>query len=378
MFFTRDDYKKIENWLKERSVKDSQFEEVIDTYPNDDIMILQNGENKRVKIGTFIADNADFINVTKTFGLRNCTIEEAAQTISEQFRKPGLEITFIAPTGVWMSYQYINDDTINDAWSNKDNWRNTLVDASGLNLDNDTLVLRAGVAEVRNGSLVRDKLASDVINELDRLQIQINAINSREITMTTTLSHNYYYIGYPLNVTITGNLNLPNTMSNDTIETISIYENDVVVNTDTKKSFVSYSTIIDSNLSYYTKAHLSAPYDLDKISSITSFIGVKPIYIGVDSAELSNEQYMANVAIESKLYNKNSPVPTLIGKTITFQLEDSQRVVIVSENPNLGAKSGGFDFPFNRTYMENGMYLYTSINTYSNQSQELVFESKHY
>ena len=48
MFFTYEDYKKIEEWLKHRTVKDSQFEEATSLDDCDKIPIVQDGDNKTI------------------------------------------------------------------------------------------------------------------------------------------------------------------------------------------------------------------------------------------------------------------------------------------------------------------------------------------
>lgn len=50
MFFTKEDYKKIEDWFKHRAVKDSQFPETDDLGDCDLIPIVQEGENKTIHV----------------------------------------------------------------------------------------------------------------------------------------------------------------------------------------------------------------------------------------------------------------------------------------------------------------------------------------
>lgn len=59
MFFTKDDYLKIENWLKSRAVKDSDFKVINSIYGTSGdnyLVILQDNENKRIKIDNFLSD----------------------------------------------------------------------------------------------------------------------------------------------------------------------------------------------------------------------------------------------------------------------------------------------------------------------------------
>ncbi len=49
MFFTQDDYKKIQQWLSKNSVKDTEFNEAIVPFEgNETIAFVQNGHNVKV------------------------------------------------------------------------------------------------------------------------------------------------------------------------------------------------------------------------------------------------------------------------------------------------------------------------------------------
>ena len=56
MFFTKEDYKKIENWLKLNSIKDSQLPELKKALDKDDIIaIVHKGESVKVKLSLLSA-----------------------------------------------------------------------------------------------------------------------------------------------------------------------------------------------------------------------------------------------------------------------------------------------------------------------------------
>lgn len=65
MFFTQEDYKKIENWLKARAIKDSEFIEASSLDGDEYVVIVQNGENKKVTIEsivkTFFGENGSSV-----------------------------------------------------------------------------------------------------------------------------------------------------------------------------------------------------------------------------------------------------------------------------------------------------------------------------
>ena len=54
MFFTQDDFRKIEEYLKLNSRKDSDFDEVFQIKPQDKVAIVQEATNKSINIGTLI------------------------------------------------------------------------------------------------------------------------------------------------------------------------------------------------------------------------------------------------------------------------------------------------------------------------------------
>ena len=67
MYFTQEDYKKIENWLSKKSVKDSDFQEALPLNGEEIITVVQSGHNKKVKIREFI-DKIYKYNGSKVFG----------------------------------------------------------------------------------------------------------------------------------------------------------------------------------------------------------------------------------------------------------------------------------------------------------------------
>ena len=54
MYFTQEDYKKIENWLSKKSVKDYDFQEALPLNGEEIITVVQSGHNKKVNIREFI------------------------------------------------------------------------------------------------------------------------------------------------------------------------------------------------------------------------------------------------------------------------------------------------------------------------------------
>lgn len=76
MFFTYEDYRKIEEWLKHRTVKDSQFEEATSLDDCDKIPIIQDGDNKVVHFCKFVEE------VEKNVSLDNAQLNKLMYDIS--------------------------------------------------------------------------------------------------------------------------------------------------------------------------------------------------------------------------------------------------------------------------------------------------------
>lgn len=65
MFFTQDDFRKIEEYLKLKSKKDSDFDKVSQVTSNDTVVIVQGTDNKAVNVGTFIKTGMEPKTVTQ-------------------------------------------------------------------------------------------------------------------------------------------------------------------------------------------------------------------------------------------------------------------------------------------------------------------------
>lgn len=126
MYFTQEDYKKIENWLSKKSVKDSDFQEALPLNGKEIITVVQSGHNKKVNIREFIDkiykyNGSDFTNITNIYKVENITLEEAINFIPIVNRKKGQVITFLNTDGNWEIYQFIGE--LNQ-WNNLNFWNN--------------------------------------------------------------------------------------------------------------------------------------------------------------------------------------------------------------------------------------------------------------
>lgn len=137
MFFTQEDYRKIEKWLHRNSVKDTEFQEALPFTGKEIVTVVQDGHNRKVNIQEFINQLykhgvGDFLNVTNTYKANNITLKEAIRLIPAEARKEGQVITFLNTDGNWEIYQFIgklnqwNNPTL---WNNPFDWEKFIVDS---------------------------------------------------------------------------------------------------------------------------------------------------------------------------------------------------------------------------------------------------------
>lgn len=87
MFFTQEDYLKIEKWLKARAVKDSQFDEVLDINnisDEDYIIFIKNGINKKIKLNNFISGTLNRIDFSDYAKIADCVDLTSEQKITAE------------------------------------------------------------------------------------------------------------------------------------------------------------------------------------------------------------------------------------------------------------------------------------------------------
>lgn len=112
MYFTQEDYRKIEKWLLANSKKDTQFVEAATPLQgNETIAFVQNGKNVKTSVKDivdqlFLLGVSDFLNITDKYGEKNITINQAIQLIPFRSRKIGQVITFLDEDGNWRIYQF--------------------------------------------------------------------------------------------------------------------------------------------------------------------------------------------------------------------------------------------------------------------------------
>ena len=126
MHFTQEDYKKIEDWLNKRSIKDTEFQEASPLKGDEIIAITQKGYNRKINVKDLVDQLLnlgieDFINVTSSYDSPNISLEEAIHLIPDKARKEGQVITFLNKEGKWEIHQFTGK--LNQ-WNNITLWNN--------------------------------------------------------------------------------------------------------------------------------------------------------------------------------------------------------------------------------------------------------------
>ena len=190
MYFTQEDYKKIENWLSKKSVKDSDFQEALPLNGEEIITVVQSGHNKKVKIREFIDkiykyNGSDFTNITNIYKVENITLGEAINFIPAVNRKKGQVITFLNTDGNWEIYQFVGE--LNQ-WNNLNFWNNPfdlgvldyadLVNKPSINgkeLNGNTSLKDLGIQPA--GNYADKDTVTDVLNSITNINNNLSAIN---------------------------------------------------------------------------------------------------------------------------------------------------------------------------------------------------------
>lgn len=126
MFFTQEDYRKIEKWLLANSKKDTDFAGAATPLTGaETIAFVQDGHNVKVLLNDltkqlFLLGASDFLNITDKYGESYIALPQAISLIPYKSRKTGQVITFLNEEGKWVIYQFRG--TAKNQWNNLTLW----------------------------------------------------------------------------------------------------------------------------------------------------------------------------------------------------------------------------------------------------------------
>lgn len=162
MFFTQEDYKKIQTWLNQNAIKDSEFKEAsLPLNEYDIISFVQNGNNVKVRLKDFLEqlfllrEFSDFINVTDKYKAKYILLKQAIQLVPYKTRKIGQVITFLNEEKEWKIYQF-KGESVNQ-WNEESLWEDIIKAIQGSDLVADEEDLTEVVDEVSGKSLLKLK-----------------------------------------------------------------------------------------------------------------------------------------------------------------------------------------------------------------------------
>ena len=129
MFFTQEDFKKIEDYLKSRAIRDTEFQPSESLTGEEEISFIQDGKNVKTTLNKFLESfrTSNFINITEIGNspTGTYTLEEAIDTVPLPSRTEGCIITYISSEdNDWKLYQFLGKST--DEWYDLEMWRNIL------------------------------------------------------------------------------------------------------------------------------------------------------------------------------------------------------------------------------------------------------------
>lgn len=125
MYFTQDDYLKIQKWLSRNSVRDTEFQEADTPFKgNETVTLVQNGHNRKIFMNDlidqiFALGTTDFLNVSEFSKEYNITLDRAITLVPPKSRKSGQVISFNNEDGNWEIYQFTGN--VNQ-WATMDLW----------------------------------------------------------------------------------------------------------------------------------------------------------------------------------------------------------------------------------------------------------------
>lgn len=138
MFFTQEDYRKIEKWLLANSRKDTDFVGAATPLKgNETVVLVQNGKNVNVLLKDlieqiFLLGVSDFLNVTDKYGESRISLTQAIQLIPYKSRKIGQVITFLDEDGEWKLFQF-QGERVNQ-WNNATLWVDLIERIQGISI----------------------------------------------------------------------------------------------------------------------------------------------------------------------------------------------------------------------------------------------------
>ena len=167
MFFTQEDYRKIEKWLLANSRKDTDFAGAATPLKgNETVVLVQNGKNVKASVKDvveqlFLLGVSDFVNITDKYGESYISLSQAIELIPYRSRKIGQVVTFLDDTGKWAMFQF--QGTRKNQWGTLSLWVDLIDLMTGLTITDSEDI----VTETNSANQVALKFADKTYSEAD-------------------------------------------------------------------------------------------------------------------------------------------------------------------------------------------------------------------
>lgn len=196
MFFTQEDYRKIEKWLLANSRKDTDFAGAATPLKgNETVVLVQNGKNVKASVKDvveqlFLLGVSDFVNITDKYGESYISLSQAIELIPYRSRKIGQVVTFLDDTGKWAMFQF--QGTRKNQWGTLSLWVDLIDLMTGLTITDSEDI----VTETNSANQVALKFADKTYNEADysglgRVYLRKSIVNVEDPVTGNVVKMNY-------------------------------------------------------------------------------------------------------------------------------------------------------------------------------------------
>lgn len=338
MFFTQEDYRKIEKWLLANSRKDTEFAGAATPLKgNETVVLVQNGKNVKASVKDvveqlFLLGVSDFVNITDKYGESYISLSQAIELIPYRSRKIGQVVTFLDDTGKWAMFQF--QGTRKNQWGTLSFWVDLIDLMTGITIiDSEDIV-----TETNSANQVSLKFADKVYNTADysglgRIYLRKNIVKVEDPVTGNTITMNLlqqsmiskentiYILQYDYNLN-KQTLSVPSgsvlVFEGGSISTGTLSGNNTIIIAEPYNIFKTIEFAGTFNLEKVIPEWFGAKGD-------NSTINTKPFQDAIDFAELiaSNVEFQSgNYIIDNTLYiRKQSRIHiTGMGKYKTFIL----------------------------------------------------------
>lgn len=343
MFFTQEDYKKIEKWLLTNSIKDTEFAGAATPLQgNETLAFVQNGKNVKVLLKDlidqiFLLGVSDFLNISYKYNENYISLTQAIQLIPFKSRKVGQVITFLDEEGKWKLYQFQGYNV--NQWNTTSLWVDLIQEFAGANVVADEEDLTGIIQNDKTVLKFKDKTYNtDDFSGLGRVYLRKNItvvtdpstgkeIRTNLLTQKMLSKDNIIYIiqyDYNLNgqtITVPEGCVLKfegGSISNGTIKFINTYIN---------SNYKSFKSVIFEGQIFNSEVN-PVIFGADNTGIIDSSVVINNLLAITDTIKFRKGVYLlSNITV-----NSNKTITGVGSSTIIKPTKDAEVIFNTSTN----------------------------------------------